>query len=133
MDGDEYVIVDYKTGRFGEDDIALNESLPLSLYAIAVSATMGREVHRIAIEHLSSGRRAETRRRPDRLAGDWTRITELAGAMKAGAFPPIPGARCRWCDYLAACPEGRAAIRVPNAPESDVPPLLDADDPIGHH
>lgn len=130
-DGDEYVIVDYKTGRFGEDDIALNESLPLSLYAIAVSATMGRDVHRIAIEHLSSGRRAETRRRPDRLVQDWTRITELAANMKDGGYPPIPGSRCRWCDYLVACPEGRAAIRVPNEPDDDVPPLLDSDDPWG--
>lgn len=130
MDGDEYVIVDYKTGQFGSDDIALNESLPLSLYAIAVSAVLGRDVHRIAIEHLSSGRRAETRRRPDRLEQDWPKITELASDMRSGGvYPAKPTARCRWCDYLVACPEGRAAIRVPNAPEDDVPPLIDADDP----
>jgi putative RecB family exonuclease len=130
MDGDDYVIVDYKTGRFGSDDIALNESLPLSLYALAVSAVLGRDVNRIAIEHLSSGRRAETRRRPDRLAQDWPKITGLATEMRSGAdYPAKPTARCRWCDYLVACPEGRAAIRVPNAPEDDVPPLLDADEP----
>ncbi len=139
IDEGEYVIVDYKTGRFGSDDIALNESLPLSLYAIAVSATMGRDVHRIAVEHLSSGRRAETSRRPDRLAQDWTRITSLAGEMRSGTdFLPIPSALCRWCDYLVACPEGRASLRpgdtpgpqrrVPNAPDDDVPPVFDVDD-----
>jgi hypothetical protein len=100
------------------------------LYAIAVSATLGRDVHRIAIEHLSSGRRAETRRLPDRLVQDWTKITDHATNMKPGSeFPPKPAARCKWCDYLVACPEGRAAIRVPNAPEDDIPPLLDEDDP----
>lgn len=129
MDGDEYVIVDYKTGRFGSDDITLNESLPLSLYAIAVSAVLGRDVHRIAIEHLSSGRRAETRRLPERLVEDWTKITGLASNMRTGAsYPPKPAPRCKWCDYLVACPEGRAAIRVPNAPEEDIPPLLDEDE-----
>ena len=130
-DDDEYVIVDYKTGRFGEDDIALNESLPLSLYAIAVSATLGKDVNRIAIEHLSSGRRAITSRRPDRLVQDWTKVTTLAKAMRPGGeFPAKPSSLCKWCDYLVACPEGRASIRVPNAPDTDVPPLLDEDEPI---
>lgn len=128
LDGDEYVIVDYKTGRFGADDEVLDGSLPLSLYAIAVSAVLGRDVHRIAIEHLSSGRRAETRRLPDRLETDWSEIVDHVGNMKPGSeFPPRPSARCKWCDYLVACPEGRASIRVPNAPPDDVPPLLDDD------
>jgi len=131
MDGNDYVIVDYKTGRFGDDDIMLNESLPLSLYAIAVSAVLGRDVHRIAIEHLSSGRRAETRRLPERLVQDWTRITDLATGMRSGtSYPPKPAPRCRWCDYLVACPEGRAAVRVENAPEEGIPPLLDTDEPV---
>lgn len=131
MDGDDYVIVDYKTGRFGSDDIALNESLPLSLYAIAVSAVLGRDVNRIAVEHLSSGRRAETRRHTDRLAQDWPKLNVLAGEMRPGKeFPARPSALCRWCDYLVACPEGRASIRVPNVPADDVPPLLDADEPV---
>ena len=125
----EYVIVDYKTGRFGEDDIALNESLPLSLYAIAVSATLGKDVNRIAIEHLSSGRRAVTNRRPERLVQDWTKVTTLANAMRPGGeFPAKPGSLCRWCDYLVACPDGRASLRVANEPMTDVPPLLDEDE-----
>ncbi len=130
IDNGEYVIVDYKTGRFGQDDITLNESLPLSLYAIAVSAAMGREVFRIAVEHLPTGRRAETRRRPERLEQDWTKLTGLVAEMRfeEAEFPPRPSSLCRWCDYLVACPEGRASIRVENAPADDVPPLLDEDE-----
>ena len=126
----EYVIVDYKTGRFGSDDIVLNESLPLSLYAIAVSAVMGRDVSRIAVEHLPTGRRAETWRSLERLDHDWTKLTGLVGEMRPGAeFPARPGSLCRWCDYLVACPEGRRSLRVENAPpeDEDVPPLLDDD------
>jgi putative RecB family exonuclease len=126
IDDGEYVIVDYKTGRFGEHDKVIDESLPLSLYAIAVSAVLGRDVSRIAVEHLPTGRRAETRRDPDRLAGDWKSVVVRADEMRSGtAFPPRPGSLCRWCDYLSACPEGRASIRVPNAAPEEAPPLID--------
>jgi putative RecB family exonuclease len=129
MVGRDYVIVDYKTGRFGSDDVVLNESLPLSLYAMAVSAGLGREVSRIAVEHLPTGRRAETRREPDRLANDWTKLGELSQAMRPGnEFPATPSSLCRWCDYLVACPEGRASLRVENAPDDDVPPIMDDED-----
>jgi putative RecB family exonuclease len=124
LDDGDYVIVDYKTGRFGEDDDVLNDSLPLSLYAIAVSAALGRDVSRIAVEHLSSGRRAETHRDVDRLRGDWKQLVDLADEMKPGGgdFPPRPSSLCRWCDYITACPEGRASIRVENVHPDDAPP-----------
>jgi hypothetical protein len=91
---------------------------------------MGREVFRIAVEHLPTGRRAETRRRPERLEQDWTKLTGLVAEMRfeEAEFPPRPSSLCRWCDYLVACPEGRASIRVENAPADDVPPLLDEDE-----
>lgn len=126
LDGGEYVIVDYKTGGFGRYDHTIDESLPLSLYAIAVSAVMGRDVSRIAIEHLPTGRRAETRRDTDRLLGDWKSLVDLAEEMRTGTeFPPRPGSLCPWCDYLTVCPEGRASIRVTNSEPTDVPPPVE--------
>ncbi len=120
IDDGQYVIVDYKTGRFGEDARALDESLPLSLYAIAVSAALGREVSRIAVEHLSTGRRVETRRDTKRLTLDWESLTAHAREMRlTGDFPPKPSPLCRWCDYIVACPEGRATLRVENVPDDD--------------
>jgi RecB family exonuclease len=126
LDEGEYVIVDYKTGRFGQHDEALEESLPLSLYAIAVSAVLGRDVTRIAVEHLPTGRRAETRRDPDRVAVDWKALVDLADEMRSGTeFPPKPGPLCPWCDYLTICPEGRASMRVSNVAAEDAPPPLE--------
>ncbi len=120
IDEGQYVIVDYKTGRFGEDPSVLDESLPLSLYAIAVSAALGREVSRIAVEHLSTGRRVETRRDTDRLNLDWEQLIAHSREMRlTGVFPPKPSALCRWCDYIVACPEGRATLRVENSPADD--------------
>lgn len=125
IDDGEYVIVDYKTGRFGQTDEAIDESLPLSLYAIAVSAVLGRPVRRIAVEHLPTGRRAETTRDLDRLAGDWKALVDLADEMRSleSEFPPKPGALCPWCDYLSICPPGRASMRVSNAAADEAPPL----------
>lgn len=122
IDEGEYVIVDYKTGRFGSDDQMIDESLPLSLYVIAASAVFGRDVSRVAVEHLPTGRRAETRRDADRLAGDWKAIVDIVDEIRAETeFAARPGSLCRWCDYLTACPEGQRHIQVPNAEPDPVP------------
>lgn len=111
LEDDEYVIVDYKTGRFRQDAASLEASLPLSLYAMAVGAQLGRHVSRIALEHLATGVRAETRRDPDRLRGDWKAVVDIADEMRREAvFPPRPGPLCRWCDYLSVCPAGQAEV-----------------------
>lgn len=127
LDGGEYVIVDYKTGRFGSDDETIDEALPLSLYAIAASAVLGRDVSRIAVEHLPTGRRAETKRDADRLAGDWKAIADIVDEIRGQSeFLPRPGSLCRWCDYLTACPEGQRHIQVPNTEPESAPHPADA-------
>ena len=125
IDGGEYVIVDYKTGRFGSTDEMIGDSLPLSLYAMAASAVLSRDVSRIAVEHLPSGRRAETTRDAARLAADWKAIVDIVDEIrKESVFPPRPGSLCRWCDYLTACPEGQRTVHVANeAPERAPLPL----------
>jgi putative RecB family exonuclease len=127
IDDGEYVIVDYKTGRFGSTDETIEESLPLSLYAIAASAVLGREVARIAVEHLPTVRRAETRRDADRIAGDWKAIVDVVDEIRSDEeFAPRPGSLCRWCDYLTICPEGQRHVQVPNTEPEPGPPLSEA-------
>ncbi|HVE92243.1 MAG TPA: PD-(D/E)XK nuclease family protein [Actinomycetota bacterium] len=107
--GDDYVIVDYKTGAFRQDPKSVDESLPLSMYAMAVSEQFRRKVSRIVLYHLADGKRVETRRDPDRLDSDWTRIEQIVDVMRADrSYPARPGTLCRWCDFLDICPEGRA-------------------------
>jgi hypothetical protein len=103
----------------------IDDSLPLSLYAMAASAVLSRDVERIAVEHLPSGRRAETRRDRTRLAGDWKAIVDIVDEIRREAlFAPRPSSLCRWCDYLTACPEGQRMVQVPNTePERAPTPL----------
>jgi len=122
IDGGEYVIVDYKTGRFGSTDEMIGDSLPLSLYAMAASAVLSRDISRIAVEHLPTGRRAETMRDPERLAADWRSIVDIVNEIRSETvFPPKPGSLCRWCDYLTACPEGQRTVQVPNVEPERAP------------
>jgi putative RecB family exonuclease len=115
IDGGEYVIIDYKTGRYGSTDQMVDDALPLSLYAMAASAVLSRDVSRIAVEHLPSGRRAETRRDPGRLAADWKAIVDIVDEIRTETvFPPRPSSLCRWCDYLTASPEGQLSVQEPN-------------------
>lgn len=110
-EGSDYVIVDYKTGRYHRDERDLDESLPLSIYAMAVSGRLGRDVARIRLHHLASGERMETVRGPDRLAADWQVLVRLVDEIRADdEMAARPGPLCRWCDYLSICPEGQREV-----------------------
>jgi RecB family exonuclease len=106
-----YVIVDYKTGSYRQDPRSVDESLPLSLYAMAVSGQFRQENASIVLHHLASGARWETQRDRARLAGDWKTLIDIVDEMRGQAtFPARPGPLCRFCDYLAVCPEGRTEV-----------------------
>lgn len=108
---DGYVIVDYKTGTFRQDPGSIDGSLPLSLYAMAVSAQLPSTSSRIVLEHLASGDRFETLRERERLERDWEALVGVVDEMRGDdRYPPDPGPLCRWCDYLSVCPAGRAEV-----------------------
>ena len=120
-DGEEVVVVDYKTGRHPLDDHDVRSSQALALYVLASRRTLRRPCRRVELHHLPSGEvhafdhtpaslarqlgRAEEQAAEIALASD----TLAAGADPSELFPPSPGAQCSWCDLRRSCPEGRAA------------------------
>jgi putative RecB family exonuclease len=108
---DGYVVIDYKTGRYR--GMNLDDSLPLSLYAMAAGGRLGRDVSRIRLHFLASGDRAETTRDRTRLADDWKLVVDIVDEMRGGVFPAKPGPLCKWCDFLSVCPEGQAEQAPP--------------------
>lgn len=123
--GTELVIVDYKSGRYRPDADDARSSLALAVYAAAASRTLRRRCARVELHHLPTGSVARWRHAREGLQRHLDRADaigrEAAAAQERFAevsddpgavdrmFPPEPGPLCRWCDFAAHCPQGRAA------------------------
>ena len=119
--GDELVVVDYKTGRRPLDPDDAGGSSALALYVLGVRRTLRRACRRVELHHLPTGTvaafehteatLAQHLEQAERTARDIVTATDslAAGADADATFPAAPSASCSWCDFRAACPEGRAA------------------------
>ncbi len=100
---DGVVIVDYKTGKPQTQDDA-DESLQLSIYALAAKEKWGYRVDRLVLHNLDGNVPVETRRDEFVLAETRATVEEVAGKIIAGEFPPNPRFHCNWCGYRNICP-----------------------------
>ena len=119
-DGEELVVVDYKTGRWPLTVDDTRGSMALALYAVASARTLRRHCAKVELHHLPTGDVLAHRHTPEALerhvsraeaVADEARAAEVAyaaGDMES-AFPPAPGRQCGTCDFRASCPEGAAA------------------------
>lgn len=119
-DGAEAVIVDYKTGRSGQDADDARGSQALALYAYAAQRVFRRPCHRVELHHLPTGTVVAHEHTEQSLARQVRRAEETAQdimaaekAVAAGAdpdesFPTNPGSLCGWCDFRKVCPAGAA-------------------------
>jgi putative RecB family exonuclease len=117
-DGPEAVIVDYKTGRSGQDADDARGSQALALYAYAAQRVFRRPCHRVELHHLPTGTIAVHEHTDESLARQLSRAEDTAHdimaaekAVAAGsdpdeAFPTNPGTLCGWCDFRRSCPAG---------------------------
>lgn len=115
----ELVVVDYKTGRQVPTDADARTSLPLALYAAAVSRMFRRPCVRVELHHVPTGRVAaheHTQESLDRkiaeadsIAADLRRVdAEFRDlGVESSSFGARPSALCSWCDFRAHCPEGQ--------------------------
>jgi DNA helicase-2/ATP-dependent DNA helicase PcrA len=105
LDGaNRVVITDYKTGRPREQRDA-DESLQLSIYAIAAERAWQLKPERLVFHNLEDNSRIETSRSPDQLRADEEEIRAVAVDIAAGKFEATPGFHCRTCAYYSLCPE----------------------------
>jgi RecB family exonuclease len=120
-DGDELVIVDYKTGRGELGPDHARGSRALALYAYAAERTFRRRCRRVELHHLPTGTVAVHEHTEESLARHLRRTEETAhdvaeseraiasGADPDDAFPVAPGPGCSWCDFRRVCPAGASA------------------------
>jgi len=125
---EELVVVDYKTSRRPCTQDEARSSLQLAMYAAATARSLRRPCTLVELHHVPSATVVSWRYREGQLQRHLARADDLgleaataeAGWRAAGGaetissevadelFPPIPDARCSWCDVRSSCAEGRA-------------------------
>ena len=101
--GARVAIVDYKTGAPKKPEEA-DDSLQLSLYALAARDQWGLEPERLAFYNLDGNQEVATTRTPEELRAVEERVAEVAARIAAGEFEANPGRHCAWCVYRELCP-----------------------------
>ena len=108
-------IIDYKTGKARDQEDA-DESLQLSLYAIAAKEKWGYEVGALIFHNLEENVPVITVRTNAELLAARQRVEEAAKGIADGVFDAKPGIHCNFCAYRSLCPEKEK--RIPRRPKA---------------
>ena len=102
-------IVDYKTGKARDQEDA-DESLQLSLYAIAAREKWGYKVGALIFHNLEENVPVFTTRTEADLLATHQRVEAVAQKIADGDFQAKPGNNCNFCAYRSLCPEKEKRI-----------------------
>ncbi len=109
---DTVAIVDYKTGKPKSQEDA-DESLQLSLYAIAAQEKLGKRADRLIFHNLEDNSAICTTRTDGELDVAKLRVLKVAEQIVRKEFPPNPGYQCAFCPYRNLCPATEKVV-APN-------------------
>jgi DNA helicase II / ATP-dependent DNA helicase PcrA len=104
-------IVDYKTGKPKSQEDA-DESLQLSLYALAAREVWGHEVAQLIFYNLENNTAIATTRNSAQLEEAKIRVQEVAEDIAERKFDAKPGYQCVFCPYRNLCPATEKVIFV---------------------
>jgi len=110
-------IVDYKTGKAKTQDDA-DESLQLSIYALAAEQKWGYHASALALQNLQDGSMPITRRNELELRKVSDRVEKVASEITEGRFDPKPGRHCSWCGFRNLCPATEKNLAILQRPVS---------------
>src|SRR5207344_2571077 len=97
------VITDYKTGRAQSQEDS-DESLQLSIYAMAAREKWGYHADRLELYNLEGNSAVVTRRSDVELEAAKSRVQAVSENVAAGKFQPKTGFYCKFCAYRNLCP-----------------------------
>lgn len=114
----QVVITDYKTGKPQSQEDA-DESLQLSIYALAAREKWGYHADHLAFYNLEGNSSVITRRNEAQLTEARSRVQEVAESIAANNFDAKTGFHCNFCAYRNLCPatEKRLYTASPKAVE----------------
>jgi DNA helicase II / ATP-dependent DNA helicase PcrA len=97
------VVTDYKTGKpLSQEDA--DDSLQLSIYALAAREKWGYHADHLAFYNLSENTSVVTRRSETQLQAAAAKVKDVAENIAAGKFDAKPSFSCRFCAYRVLCP-----------------------------
>ena len=96
-------VIDYKTGKARDQENA-DQSLQLSLYAIAAQKKWGYSVSELSFYNLEHNIPVTTIRSEGDLQVAQARVEAAAKGIAAGEFTPRAGMHCGFCPYRSLCP-----------------------------
>jgi len=102
-------IIDYKTGK-ARDQESADESLQLSLYALAAQQKWNYKVGALVFHNLEQNVPVVTTRSEAQLLDARVCVEEAAKGICEGVFDAKPGQHCHFCAYRALCPEKERRI-----------------------
>ncbi len=107
-------VVDYKTGKPRDQEDA-DDSLQLSLYAMAARQKWGYEVGSLIFHNLDGNVQVMTTRSDADLLATRGRVEDAAKKIAEGKFDAKPGLHCNFCAYRSLCPvkERRIPLSTP--------------------
>ncbi len=104
------VITDYKTGKAQSQEDS-DESLQLSIYALAAREKWGYQADRLVLYNLEGNSEVVTRRSDLELEAAKARVRAVSENVAAGNFKPKPSFSCRFCAYRSLCPATEKQIQ----------------------
>ncbi|MGB8061287.1 MAG: ATP-dependent DNA helicase [Candidatus Sulfotelmatobacter sp.] len=102
-------IIDYKTGKARDQEDA-DESLQLSLYAIAAQQKWGYKVGALVFHNLEENVPVITSRTESELQVAEERVKKAAAGIANNIFEAHTGIHCSFCAYRSLCPEQEKRI-----------------------
>ena len=105
-------IVDYKTGKPKSQEDA-DESLQLSLYALAAREAFGKRADRLIFHNLENNTAVCTTRSDGELEAAKLRVRKVAEGIAQGEFSPNPKYHCAFCPYRNLCPATEKVVGAP--------------------
>ena len=97
------VIVDYKTGKARSQEDA-DESLQLSIYAMAAQQKWGYRVSELVFHNLEGNIPIVSRRTEFQLEQARERVLAVVRGIADGNFKPKPDFYCNFCAFRGLCP-----------------------------
>jgi DNA helicase II / ATP-dependent DNA helicase PcrA len=106
------IIVDYKTGKARSQEDA-DESLQLSIYAMAAQEKWGYRVSELAFHNLEGNVAVVSKRTEFQLEQARERVLDVARNIADGHFEPEMGFHCSFCAFRGLCPAREKHIPDP--------------------